>query len=40
MNFTMTFQECVEFLVRMAINSGLTKEEAYVYAMDLMGVRV
>ena len=35
----MNFQEMIEFLVRMSVNSGRTKEEAWDFALKMMEVR-
>jgi hypothetical protein len=36
---SMTFQEMIEFLVRMATNTGMTDLQAYEYALMMLGVR-
>lgn len=35
----MNLQEKIEFLIRLALNDGLSKEEAYFFALNLTGVR-
>lgn len=35
----MSLQEMIEFAVRLSVNAGRTKEEAWILALQLTGVR-
>lgn len=35
----MTFQDAIEFAMRMGTNTGMTEKEAWTFALDLMGIQ-